>query len=198
MGIVGWPYKPQPVVLKSPGSAVLQLQPTQLFIPALTRSRSSTCTMFAVKLAVAAFTALFAVGVNASPTGLVYRADWKDQYGWDGKVTTPVELDPKNAVKPTPGKPAPAAIGGVYFCKNANFVTPCVYVSGFNSGQCVGVGSDWNDVVSSFGPDQGLTCTIYSDANCVGRATGGVVYPGIYNLADYNNNDAMSSFRCTN
>jgi hypothetical protein len=57
---------------------------------------------------------------------------------------------------------------------------------------------------------------VYSDANCSGRATGGVVYPGmcdeisdtralltngtlgIYNLADYNNNDAMSSFRCTN
>ncbi|QRW06757.1 hypothetical protein RhiLY_05756 [Ceratobasidium sp. AG-Ba] len=154
--------------------------------------------MFAVKLAVAAFTALFAVGVNASPTGLVYRADWKDQYGWDGKVTTPVELDPKNAVKPTPGKPAPAAIGGVYFCKNANFTRYLTHLAPFSSGQCVGVGSDWNDVVSSFGPDQGLTCTIYSDANCVGRATGGVVYPGIYNLADYNNNDAMSSFRCTN
>ena len=63
-----------------------------------------------------------------------------------------------------------------------------------------------------------MTCTIYryavlllvratlvsdcysshSDAGCVGRATGGVVYPGINNLADYNNNDAMSSFRCTN
>ncbi|KAG9078917.1 hypothetical protein FRC06_008048, partial [Ceratobasidium sp. 370] len=113
-------------------------------------------------------------------------------------VTTPVELDPKNAVKPTPGKPAPAALpGGVYFCTDANFAGNCAYVSGMNSGQCVGVGSNFNDNVSSFGPDSGLTCTIYSDAGCKGRATGGVVYPGIYNLADYNNNDAMSSFSCT-
>ncbi|QRV97560.1 hypothetical protein RhiJN_25580 [Ceratobasidium sp. AG-Ba] len=118
--------------------------------------------MFAVKLALTAFTTLFAVGVDASPTGLVVRADWKDQYGWDGKVTTPVELDPKNAVKPTPGKPAPAAAaGGAFFCKNADFVQPCLYVSGFSSGQCVGVSPEWNDVVSSFGPDQGLSCTIY-------------------------------------
>ncbi|ETW80094.1 hypothetical protein HETIRDRAFT_419684 [Heterobasidion irregulare TC 32-1] len=72
-----------------------------------------------------------------------------------------------------------------------------VYVTGFNSGQCVGVGSNFNDDVSSFGPDPGLVCTIYSDAGCVGRATGGIVYPGIDNLADYNNNDAMSSFSCT-
>ncbi|QRV79085.1 hypothetical protein RhiJN_07101 [Ceratobasidium sp. AG-Ba] len=155
--------------------------------------------MFTFNLALAAIAALFSVGVDASPVALVARADWKDQYGWDGKVTTPVQLDPSNAVKPTPGKPAPAALSqGVFFCTDANFKGNCVYVSGFNSGQCVGVGSDFNDKVSSFGPDQGITCTIYSDAGCVGRATGGVVYPGINNLADFNNNDAMSSFRCTN
>ncbi|QRV74523.1 hypothetical protein RhiJN_02539 [Ceratobasidium sp. AG-Ba] len=155
--------------------------------------------MFTVKLALAAFAALFSVSVDASPVALVARADWKDQYGWDGKAITPVQLDPSNAVKPTPGKPAPAALSqGVFFCTDANFKGNCVYVHGFNSGQCVGVGSDFNDKVSSFGPDQGITCTIYSDAGCVGRATGGIVNPGINNLADFNNNDAMSSFRCTN
>ena len=88
-------------------------------------------------------------------------------------------------------------------------------MTGFGSGQCVGVGSDFNDDVSSFGPDPGLSCNIYSDAGCTGRLTGDVIYPGkslvtsltqksypdessgIYNLADYNNNDAMSSFSCT-
>ncbi|KAF8599344.1 hypothetical protein BDV93DRAFT_560429 [Ceratobasidium sp. AG-I] len=60
-----------------------------------------------------------------------------------------------------------------------------------SSGQCVGVGSDFNDKVSSFRPERGLTCTIFSDAGCGGRATGGVVFPGIANLADFNNNDAM-------
>ncbi|KAG9097034.1 hypothetical protein FS749_007157 [Ceratobasidium sp. UAMH 11750] len=63
-------------------------------------------------------------------------------------------------------------------------------------GKCVNVGPDFNDNVSSFGPDNGWTCTIYSNVGCNGRATGGVIYPGIYNLADYNNNDAMSSFQC--
>ncbi|QRV92626.1 hypothetical protein RhiJN_20644 [Ceratobasidium sp. AG-Ba] len=176
--------------------------------------------MFTIKLALTAFTALFAVGVNASPAGLVTRADWKDQYGWDGKVTTPVELDPKNAVKPTPGKPAPAAVaGGVFFSKNADFVEPSVsrplsLLSPSSSPtiliaplvsrspavrerlQCVGVSPEWNDVVSSFGPDPGLTCTLYGDNNCSGRTVSGVVYPGIRNLADHNLNDAMSSFRC--
>ncbi|QRV92625.1 hypothetical protein RhiJN_20643 [Ceratobasidium sp. AG-Ba] len=118
--------------------------------------------MLAVKLALATFTALFAVGVNASPTGLVTRADWKDQYGWDGRVTTPVELDPSNGVKLTPGKPAPAAVaGGVFFCKNAHFSGLCFYVSGFSSGQCVNLSSDFNDMISSFGADPGLTCTLY-------------------------------------
>jgi hypothetical protein len=57
--------------------------------------------MFALTLAFAALSAFnFAAAV---PTGLVVRADWKTDLGWDGKVTTPVELDPGNAVKPTPG-----------------------------------------------------------------------------------------------
>ncbi|KAG8740426.1 hypothetical protein FRC10_004349 [Ceratobasidium sp. 414] len=119
--------------------------------------------MFATKLVLSAIAALSVVySAGAMPTGLTPREDWKTALGWDGKVTTPVELDPSNAVKPTPGKPAPAAVnGGVYFCTDANFQGRCAYVSGFNSGQCVGVGSDFNDVVSSFGPDSGLTCTIY-------------------------------------
>ncbi|QRV77815.1 hypothetical protein RhiJN_05830 [Ceratobasidium sp. AG-Ba] len=147
--------------------------------------------MFAVKLAVAAFTALFAVGVNASPTGLVYRADWKDQYGWDGKVTTPVELDPKNAVKPTPGKPAPAAIGGVYFCKNANFVTPCLRPVRRRR-----LRLERRGVELRARPGTDLHDLQRRQLRRSGDGRGGV--PGIYNLADYNNNDAMSSFRCTN
>ena len=54
-----------------------------------------------------------------------------------------------------------------------------VHVTGFSSGQCVGVGSDFNDKVSSFGPDKGVTCNIYSDAGCKGRLTGDVINPGM-------------------
>lgn len=36
-----------------------------------------------------------------------------------------------------------------------------LFLSLCSSGQCVGVGSNFNDDVSSFGPDPGLVCTIY-------------------------------------
>ena len=65
-----------------------------------------------------------------------------------------------------------------------NFTGNCAYVTGFGSGQCVNVGSDFNDQVTgkrpahlhdiklptlihppallaAFGPDSGLTCSIY-------------------------------------
>jgi hypothetical protein len=57
--------------------------------------------MFALTLALAALST-FNIAV-AVPTGQVTRADWKSDLGWDGKVITPVDLDPTNAVKPTPG-----------------------------------------------------------------------------------------------
>ncbi|KAF8595536.1 hypothetical protein BDV93DRAFT_611382 [Ceratobasidium sp. AG-I] len=139
--------------------------------------------MFAFKPAFfALFTLQFAL---ALPTALVSRED--------GKVTTPVQLDASNATKDTAAK---RDVNHVHFCSKANFEGRCVDVRNFSSGQCVGVGSDFNDKVSSFRPERGLTCTIFSDAGCGGRATGGVVFPGIANLADFNNNDAMSSFRC--
>ncbi|KAG8740425.1 hypothetical protein FRC10_004348 [Ceratobasidium sp. 414] len=93
--------------------------------------------MFATKLVLSAIAALSAVySAGAMPTGLTPREDWKTSLGWDGKVTTPAELDPSNAAKPTPGvsvptilartKPAPAAVnGGVYFCTDANFKGRC-------------------------------------------------------------------------
>jgi hypothetical protein len=57
--------------------------------------------MFALTLALAALST-FNIAA-AVPTGQVARADWKTDLGWDGKVITPVDLDPSNAVKPTPG-----------------------------------------------------------------------------------------------
>ncbi|KAG8790314.1 hypothetical protein FRC12_012183 [Ceratobasidium sp. 428] len=116
--------------------------------------------MFATKLFFAAFSAISAFYfASALPTSLAPRADWKTELGWDGKVTSPAELDPKNAVEATPSKRA--LPGGVFFCTDKDYKGKCVYVNQFNSGQCVGVGPDFNDDVSSFGPDQGLTCTIY-------------------------------------
>ncbi|QRV74516.1 hypothetical protein RhiJN_02531 [Ceratobasidium sp. AG-Ba] len=156
--------------------------------------------MFTARSALAVFAALSAVGsVVATPTGLAPRADWKDQYGWDGKSISPVQLDPSNASRPTPGKPAPPTLpGGVYFCDNVNFGAPCNYVSGMYWNQCVQVGSLWNDRISSFGPDPGLHCNLWTDGNCSGYAVSDVQYPGITNLGDFGRNDAISSYMCWN
>ncbi|KAG9125206.1 hypothetical protein FRC07_008571 [Ceratobasidium sp. 392] len=68
--------------------------------------------MFSLKLTITTFAALSAIGlVAATPTGIVDRSDWKDKYGWDGKVTTPAQLDTLNASKPTPGSSKHAALG---------------------------------------------------------------------------------------
>ncbi|KZV70954.1 hypothetical protein PENSPDRAFT_752089 [Peniophora sp. CONT] len=142
--------------------------------------------MFSLKLVAAALPFLL---VAAAPSPV---EDWKTLLGWDGKVFT-VEQIESNAHLDTRA----ANAGGVFFCTDANFQGNCAYVTGFSSGACVGVGSDFNDDVSSFGPDPGLTCNIYSDAGCTGRLTGDVINPGINNLADFNNNDAKSSFSCT-
>ncbi|KAL8748816.1 MAG: hypothetical protein Q9199_008048 [Rusavskia elegans] len=40
------------------------------------------------------------------------------------------------------------------------------------------------------------TNTIRSDVGCQGASLGGIVRPGIFNLADFNFNDRASSYRC--
>lgn len=40
------------------------------------------------------------------------------------------------------------------------------------------------------------TNTLRSDVGCGGASLGGIVKPGIYNLADYGFNDRASSYRC--
>ncbi|CAE6446759.1 unnamed protein product [Rhizoctonia solani] len=124
--------------------------------------------------------------------------DWKTALGWDGKTTTPAQLDPSNVIKPTPGKPAPAAIsGGVYFCTDANWKGQCLYVAGFKENQCVNFGVEFNDKVTSFGPDKGLACLLWSDGNCAGTNAGGwLVYNGTANLSNQKFNDVASSFQC--
>ncbi|KAG8682710.1 hypothetical protein FRC09_016594, partial [Ceratobasidium sp. 395] len=149
--------------------------------------------MFATKLFLIALSALSALYLtSALPTSLAPRVDWKTELGWDGKVTSPAELDPKNTVEATPSKRAMP--GGVYYCTDEKFQGNCAYITGFNAGQCVVVGPDFNDKISSFGPDDGMRCTLFSDDNCNGRAVGGVTKPGIPKLSDFDMNDAMSSF----
>ncbi|KEP51524.1 short chain dehydrogenase [Rhizoctonia solani 123E] len=142
-----------------------------------------------------------ATGVLCAPPLLSLRAeDWKTALGWDGKTTTPAQLDSSNVVRPTPGKPAAAAIsGGVYFCTEANFKGQCLFVSGFTDNQCVNFGNEFNDKVTSFGPDKGIACLLYSDWNCAGTNPGGwMVNPGSSDLSQYKFNDiAKRAFSLT-
>ncbi|KAL5634235.1 hypothetical protein ACGC1H_006153 [Rhizoctonia solani] len=139
-----------------------------------------------------------ATSVLCAPSLSLRDEDWKTALGWNGQTTTPAQLDPSNVVRPTPGKPAAAAIsGGVYYCTEADFKGKCLFVSGFTENQCVNFGNEFNDQVTSFGPDKGLACLLYSDWNCAGTNPGGwMVNPGSSNLSQYKFNDIASSFRC--
>ncbi|KAK4172391.1 hypothetical protein QBC36DRAFT_197087 [Triangularia setosa] len=63
-------------------------------------------------------------------------------------------------------------------------------------GSCLTLGNGWPNVISSFGPDSGLTCTIWDDNGCTGASRGGIVFPGISNLVTVGWNDRINSFRC--
>lgn len=56
-----------------------------------------------ITMRLASIIALSAVGTLASPALISRQEDWKTKLGWDGKTTTPAELDPSNVVRPTPG-----------------------------------------------------------------------------------------------
>jgi hypothetical protein len=67
--------------------------------------------MFALPVVFAALSVFHLAA--AMPAGLAVREDWKTERGWDGTSFTPAELDPRNAVKPTPGVsnlPEPAGL----------------------------------------------------------------------------------------
>ncbi|KAF8598965.1 hypothetical protein BDV93DRAFT_560864 [Ceratobasidium sp. AG-I] len=95
--------------------------------------------------------------------------------------------------------PAPirrALSGGVTYCTDVQFQGDCLSVSSFNATQCVGIGRGFNDRISSFRPDTGIKCIIWSDFNCQGNGYAYVTNPGIADLRDRGFNDIISSFEC--
>ncbi|KAK4676329.1 hypothetical protein QC764_510715 [Podospora pseudoanserina] len=63
-------------------------------------------------------------------------------------------------------------------------------------GQCLTLGNGWPNVISAFGPDSGLTCTIWDNNGCTGPSFGPITFPGIANLVTVGWNDRINSFRC--
>ncbi|KAF8915644.1 hypothetical protein CPB85DRAFT_1432676 [Mucidula mucida] len=79
-----------------------------------------------------------------------------------------------------------------FFCTDANFSGSCFLST--TSG-CVNVGSGFNDNVSSFGPDPGVFCNLFTNRDCTGSHIT-LVNPGSSHLEQVNFNDVMSSFQC--
>ncbi|KFY30338.1 hypothetical protein V494_08187 [Pseudogymnoascus sp. VKM F-4513 (FW-928)] len=97
-----------------------------------------------------------------------------------------------------PATPAPIgarAITHFYACLNADFQPACTNFE-VNTGGCYNFNGNWNDAISSIGPDQGTTCILWYDAGCSGRSVVNIINPGIWNLGDFNFNDVASSVRC--
>ncbi|KAG8158265.1 hypothetical protein KVR01_012026 [Diaporthe batatas] len=89
------------------------------------------------------------------------------------------------------------ASGNVYVCINANFQPACSLIHWGND-VCADFVNPWEDSISSWGPDPGVTCHVYEKRGCdeSGRKIYNVGNPGISNLADYQFNDIISSARC--
>ncbi|KAF7363011.1 Short chain dehydrogenase [Mycena venus] len=91
---------------------------------------------------------------------------------------------------------APAALeaqvdGHVFICTDANFSGDCTNY-GFFDDQCSNFPDEFNDDISSFRPDAGWSCTMYTGINCTGDTFRGILEPagpGFFN-------DAFSSVRC--
>ncbi|KAG0642476.1 hypothetical protein HOY80DRAFT_1105075 [Tuber brumale] len=161
---------------------------------------------------------LLTAGVTATPTGVETR-DIKSEHGWDGtisefsKFATSVgetKPRPKGVVITPKEKDIPVAAtsveardleslekrtaGCIYVTKDSNFNGQSGYLCISTNGGCTGWSNEWRYTISSFGPDPGTTCQIFTDPNCSGAASAAFGYPGYGNLGTWNDN--MASFRC--
>ncbi|KAK7012787.1 hypothetical protein R3P38DRAFT_1553270 [Favolaschia claudopus] len=87
--------------------------------------------------------------------------------------------------------------GNVKFCVDILGLGNC-QVDAFNNGDCFDFltsAKDFNDKVSTFQPDIGVTCTVFQDSGCSGNSLA-LSFPGSTDLRVQNFNDIMSSFRC--
>ncbi|MCJ1344316.1 hypothetical protein MMC31_002519 [Peltigera leucophlebia] len=93
---------------------------------------------------------------------------------------------------------AKRANDGVYLCTDRNFGGYCVHIVAPYY-QCVGLGNDLNDLVSSLGPDSGY-CFFFRDFNCQDNGNPynhfGTYAPGFSDLTVNGFNDQISSYYC--
>ncbi|KAJ7756375.1 hypothetical protein B0H14DRAFT_2977765 [Mycena olivaceomarginata] len=80
-------------------------------------------------------------------------------------------------------------------CVDANSQGPCTTFSADSLDQCIPFPSDFDNDVSSFIPDAGLSCTIFVPT-APGRSLGGIGSLGITDLNQISFDDVISSFKC--
>lgn len=96
-------------------------------------------------------------------------------------------------------------VGGIYLCTDINFSGTCGYkVQPLNT--CIVLTSPYDLSISSFGPDKGTKCHLYSTHDCTtyGCSSPGcgfapdiiLSYPGSADLRNQNFNDHARSFDC--
>ncbi|KAF8209969.1 hypothetical protein K438DRAFT_1960199 [Mycena galopus ATCC 62051] len=85
--------------------------------------------------------------------------------------------------------------GYVYICTDEDFAGDCDNY-GFNSGVCSNFPVEFQNDISSWGPDQGWECIMYTEFNC---GTGGETYTGTspgFSTLPPGINDALNSVLC--
>ncbi|KAI5782555.1 hypothetical protein EDC01DRAFT_664120 [Geopyxis carbonaria] len=90
------------------------------------------------------------------------------------------------------------AAHGVYICIDFNFEAAggCSYIAdAAGHSYILTVGDAWNDKISSFGPDHGVTCRVWEHHSFTGK-TAEIAYPGYGNLNDIGMQDMISAFSC--
>ncbi|KAL8876670.1 MAG: hypothetical protein Q9198_005172 [Flavoplaca austrocitrina] len=92
-------------------------------------------------------------------------------------------------------RPTPQAVTHVFVCTDSNFKGRCENLESTKQG-CYTLFNGFSDTISSIGPDAGTTCTLWDNAGCSGASLGGIVKPGIFDLADFGFNDRASSYQC--
>lgn len=92
---------------------------------------------------------------------------------------------------------------GVYVTADVNWAGSHLYIANVVKGQCYTFAASWQNVVSSFGPDQGLKCYGYQQANCQPPTPnyGPFYYPGISTHSTWdqdgiNYDNRVNSFKC--
>ncbi|TFK67857.1 hypothetical protein BDN72DRAFT_898618 [Pluteus cervinus] len=92
----------------------------------------------------------------------------------------------------------------VYFCTDINWGGTCHQSPPIVTGVChnlLGGVAQFNDQISSFGPDHNVYCTLFRDLDCntnVGPDGYELVeYPGIADLRIFGFNDVTSSYACS-